>query len=94
MTDYRTEPCKSCGAPVIWAQTVAGKAMPVDAEPSEVAGNIALAPYAGIDPKAAPLRPLAKVIPWSARCQFTDLRASHFVTCPQAGSWRKRKATS
>jgi hypothetical protein len=33
--------CKACGAPMIWARTGSGKAMPLDAQPNP-AGNVEL----------------------------------------------------
>lgn len=35
--------CRSCGAPIIWTRTWAGKAMPVDEEPIH-GGNILVSP--------------------------------------------------
>jgi hypothetical protein len=33
--------CRACGAPIIWARTGSGKAMPLDAQPNP-AGNVEL----------------------------------------------------
>lgn len=90
---WSTEPCRSCHAPVIWAVTILGKAMPVDAEPS-ANGNLALEwreRGSGL-PGGAP--PLARVVSEHLRFGRADLRTSHFVTCPQAGKWRRRKGTT
>lgn len=76
---FRTEACRSCGAPVIWSSTVSGNWMPVDAEPSDD-GNIELV----LDRSA--LRPRAVVGEPRA-----GLRKSHFATCPDAGAWRTRR---
>lgn len=88
-TTWPTEPCRSCHAPVIWAVTEKAKSMPVDAEPSE-AGTLALERRDRIGglPGGAP--PLARVVRPDLRFGRTDLRTSHFATCPQAGRWRKR----
>lgn len=90
---YRTEPCKSCSGPVIWAVTATRRAMPVDAEPSP-GGNVALNKR-GLNGQA---RPFAYVVPvlnlQAARDEGTPLRTSHFVTCPDAPSWRKPKAAT
>lgn len=34
--------CRSCGAPIIWARTLRGKAIPLDAEPDHYGGNVIL----------------------------------------------------
>lgn len=41
--EYKSKPCKRCGAPVVWAKTLRGISIPVDAEPSE-RGAIQLQP--------------------------------------------------
>lgn len=74
-----TETCRSCGAPVIWAKTEKGKSMPVDAnavDPPDT-GNILLTLEDGVL--------TAKYV-----LSASGLRLSHFATCPQAPSWRKR----
>ncbi len=77
------EPCRSCGAALIWAVTEQGKRMPLDAEPSEK-GNILLegdkAVYVG---KAR----IEKV-----REAGKPLYLSHFATRPNAKSHQKEKA--
>jgi hypothetical protein len=83
---YTIERCRSesCRAPIIWACTVNGELMPVDAEPDPL-GNVELVPPApcGAAPTAvvhAPDQPL----------MFgTELRLPHFATCPDAARWRK-----
>jgi len=76
-----------CGAKILWAVTVNGKAQPLDAETSEK-GNI------GIDESQNP--PVARVIP---KAQLEDLRlefgenlrlyVAHHATCPKAAEFRK-----
>ncbi len=71
------EACRSCGAPVLWCRTEAGKMMPVDAEPVEN-GNLEV------------IRAGDRLI---ARVRGEDLLGSHrylshFVTCPQSREWR------
>lgn len=74
--------CKSCSAPIIWAKTAKGKAMPLDAEPS-AKGNIALADGVAVYlTKDA----LAQAAGWG-----TPLFLSHFVSCPQAARHRRPK---
>jgi hypothetical protein len=76
--------CRSCKAPIIWAETTEGKRMPVDAEPSEP-GNIKL-----VD--RGPRRlPIAVILDATALRSTTEvLRLSHFATCPEGRNWRRR----
>lgn len=74
-TDRLTAACRSCGAPVIWAITPAGKRMPLDEATVTTGTRFVLpqrsqmcSPAQGDDPG----------------------HASHFATCPQADEWRKR----
>lgn len=89
---WPTEPCRSCHAPVIWCITEQAKTMPVDAEPS-AAGTLTLQwrERSSALPGGAP--PLAKVVRADLRFGRTDLRTSHFATCPQASAWRKRRTS-
>lgn len=90
---FATEACRSCGARVIWSITEQAKAMPVDADPSQ-AGTLALEwrdRGSGL-PGGAP--PLARVVKPELRFGRTDLRTSHFATCPHAGEWRKKRRPS
>lgn len=84
MTDWPSDECRSCKAPIVWAKTRTGKDMPIDAEPRPD-GNIRLTvrggqPYADVLSAAR----IATSTSWGA------LRTSHFVTCAQAGQWRTR----
>lgn len=78
--DFRVTACRSCDAPVIWATTTKGKAMLVDAEPSDD-GNVELALRDG--------RAVATVLTGPSLLEG-PLRTSHFATCPQADQWRQR----
>ena len=76
-----TTKCSSCGASIIWCKTESGKAMPLDAEPVPD-GNIQLdsqgqATYMkkGDDER------------WHNVVRFK----SHFATCPNAATHRKKK---
>jgi hypothetical protein len=71
-----TARCKSCGAPVLWARTEAGKSMPVDAAPNE-RGNLIV--------DGAACRVATLFDPLGER--YT----SHFATCPDGPSHRKEK---
>lgn len=71
--------CNSCQAEVIWIVTTAGVRMPLDAQPVTEG------------------RPLFVILPGGARVATAedrrlhrDLYMSHFATCPDGDSWRKR----
>jgi hypothetical protein len=84
-----TAHCRSCGAEIIWTtNVVTGKRMPVD--PAPVPGaNVVLT--AGNDgPRARVLSPAevgrrTPILGWTA-----GLHLSHFATCADTASWRKR----
>lgn len=86
MTDPRIDlaKCRSCTAAIIWAETVKGKRMTVDAAPAD-GGNIRLEYRRGDVP------PLAHVVPKVERGNYGDESwyTSHFATCPQADEWRR-----
>lgn len=83
MTDFRTEPCRSCGAPIIWC-TTGSKSMPVNAEP-EPGGNLAVEPTGAT--------PRARLVGAKHAFGRTDLHKSHFATCPHAAKWRRKRST-
>lgn len=76
--------CRSCAVPIIWAVTPAGRPVPVDSEPVSYRGNIRL------DSQPDGL-PLACIIPAMYCFGRHDLRLAHFVTCPEADKWRRRR---
>lgn len=73
--------CSSCSARIIWTVTAKGKRMPVDAEPREY-GTFVLRGQ-GDD---VPLLALHK----SVSPGHEPLYVSHFATCPDGDSWRRR----
>ncbi len=81
MAEFVRDECESCHEPIIWAVTTNAKRMPVDFEPS-TGGNVALRP-------GAPA-PIADVLSVTRQFGRTDLRTSHFATCVDAKTWRKR----
>lgn len=86
MTDFTTEPCRSCDAPIIWATSAkTGKNMPVNAEPVK-GGTIALdwSHDGTVRANVLSVRQLA------GASFGRPLRSSHFATCPQARQWRNR----
>lgn len=71
--------CKSCGAPIYWVKTEAGKNMPVDAKPV-ADGNIIF------------VGQVAFVIKQGHGPVVDQPRyVSHFVTCKNAATHRRKK---
>lgn len=85
--EFETEGCRSCCAQVIWCVTDKGKSMPVDAEPSKGA-------TLAVEHRTPPRKPLARVVKPELAFGRTDLRTSHFATCPDAKSWRRKGVPS
>jgi hypothetical protein len=78
--------CRSCNGAVIWTTNVqTGKRMPVNPTP-RLGGNVVLT--SGNDGPEARVLPPSEVKARQER--GIELHVSHFATCPQAGSWRKR----
>ncbi len=76
-----TATCKSCGASIVWAKAVSGKNVPLDAEPRDD-GTIA------IDAKG---RAMVLVKDMMLDPNWPRERyVSHFATCPNAETWRRR----
>lgn len=71
--------CSSCGAEIWWAMTLAGKNMPLDAEPSSD-GNIRI----NDDGRAYVVGPLELLVP-----HVGHTYKSHFATCPHAAQHRR-----
>lgn len=76
--------CASCGAPIVWAETVNGHPMPVDAE-ARTDGNITLIERETLPPVAL----YGKVT--QPELGDPPRYVSHFATCPQATQWRRRQ---
>lgn len=76
--------CGSCGAPIRWAKTPAGKRIPLDAEPDRARGNVRLG-YIGGEELALVL---AGAELEAARIDG-DLFLAHFATCPNAAAHRR-----
>ena len=82
-----TTTCRSCGAEILWARTVAGKAIPLDAEPRPD-GNVRIAPIGGIDAALVLTDPAER-----AAAQIEGpVYVTHFATCPNAAEHRRRDA--
>lgn len=78
--------CRSCGAPIIWADTITGRRMPLDKEPSKD-GNIVL----GLRSDDVPLA-LVQTAQTLQRLLLKGERlyTSHFATCPEASKHRRK----
>lgn len=79
--------CKSCGAPIIWIKTQGGKQMPADPEQVTYWAR-----------KGAPgkvITPNGEVVSCDFEGDMQDATGvgyvSHFATCPNAGTHRRRK---
>lgn len=77
--------CSSCGRPILWVSTPRGKAAPLDAEPND-SGNIVLEKPA--DPREPILGRWLKVS--EPRPEGQPRYLSHFATCPDAQSHRRK----
>lgn len=81
--------CRSCGAPMAWVRTSAGKLMPVDANedgsPRETPeGNVVItSPPGRSTPTVEVLGPLEQMV--ETRPRFMP----HHATCPQGREWRR-----
>lgn len=86
---WQTSQCRSCRADVIWASTVNGRRMPVDATPNPD-GNVVLVDQGVTEP------PLAIVVHTEreqAETPADALHTSHFQTCPHAAKHRRTSTT-
>lgn len=92
-TAVRIEACDvaSCGKPLIWARTVKGNVMPVDAVP-DPGGNVLLdttrtdrggRPYAGV---------LGPAQARGVRAAGRELRTHHRLTCTDPAQWSRAAA--
>jgi len=81
-SDQPRDRCRSCKKPIMWAVTEKGHRIPIDPEPC-TDGNILLRARGHFVP---PLAIVRFAIPVEETARFK----SHFATCPQSSSWRKR----
>ncbi|WP_158884074.1 hypothetical protein [Amycolatopsis anabasis] len=79
--------CGTCGAPILWATTRAGKPMPVNPEPAPERGNVLLAVQDG--------QLVAGVLRRNQAAGAHDaglvLHTSHFTDCPHADQHRRSR---
>jgi hypothetical protein len=74
-----TDRCRSCNAPIRWAQTEVGRAIPLDAEPVQ-GGNIELTTTTNRHGAVVQVARIVEGGEWQ----------SHFATCPNAAQHRRR----
>ena len=78
--------CRSCGRPIVWTKTPADKNSPVDPNPRDD-GNLVMI-TAGVENG----RPLFTQAMYDPEIHAGMKRyVSHFVTCPDAKNFRRRK---
>lgn len=73
--------CSTCGAPIFWRRTAAGKRMPIDADPA-AGGNIIL----DADGVTCSVQPGL-----FAQAEGKPRYQSHFVTCPDSAQHRRTR---
>jgi hypothetical protein len=81
--------CRSCDAPMFWAETVNGKRIPIDAVPVHD-GNIRIIQRPNLIPLAVYQTQIETFKHWP-KIASAETYVSHFATCPQRDSWRKRE---
>ncbi len=86
--------CRSCRAPIVWAETTQGRRIPLDAEdmggwkaPTPAPDGNVMATGSRLDPKFGSVMIVQILGPGQAPAGETLYR-SHFATCPQADAHR------
>jgi len=77
--------CRTCRAPIVWAETTTGKKMPLDPAPV-VGGNVV--PTALVAASGFGETPVVRVLR-GAEQHVGATWQSHFVSCPDAGQHRR-----
>jgi hypothetical protein len=77
--------CRACGAPIRWARTAKGKAIPLDPDPAE-AGNVILEEPFGADPIAHVIGSKGVPLELGHLAELPRFMPHH-ATCPE---WGKR----
>lgn len=79
----KVDRCRGCPAPVIWVVLDSGKRMPVDEVP-HAGGNVKIWESRGVQ--------CGRVLgPLEVEMSTDELHTSHFVTCPDAASFRRKR---
>jgi|LSQX01.2.fsa_nt_gb hypothetical protein len=79
--------CRSCGARITWLHTTAGANIPVNEDP-DPAGNIRVIEGQLCETLKHPELESVRALPEDVR---PPLYMSHFATCLNADSWRKKR---
>lgn len=94
--------CRSCGAPVVWVETLAnekraGRKMPLDADPENprkaarfADGNIIAHRVGGEAQRSGDGTYLVRYLPKDAGRPPNGAFRSHFSTCPNAAKHRRK----
>lgn len=82
----RTTQCRSCEAPIFWAEMVSGRKAPVDLDPPRFGGNVEILDIEKDTPTARVIRKGEEVPADVVRF------ALHFVTCPNSDAHRRKEA--
>lgn len=80
------EHCRSCGRPIVWARTSNNKSIPLDPEPAP-RGNLVVSLTDSILHAGVTRGPQLDGL----RAAHKPLYLSHFTTCPNADTWRKKR---
>lgn len=76
--------CRSCGRPIVWGETEAGKKIPMDPEPS-IDGNLTRT-ASTVDGR---IHYLIKYYKRARETPGVTTYKSHFATCPDAKNFRR-----
>ena len=82
--------CRSCDAEIRWATTPAGKAIPLDLEPSPF-GNVLLSAATHHEYGNAVAKVLAGAELEQAHADGRRLFMPHHATCPHGKAWKKKR---
>lgn len=82
--------CRSCKAPIRWAETDAGKAIPIDPEPVPT-GNLVMTHVTVGGPVRVRYVRVRYVRKGEQLSPEAPRYVTHFVSCPERDQWRKPK---
>jgi hypothetical protein len=84
-----SDQCRRCHAPIVWAITLRGRRMPIDAQPAQPGNEQATLAVWREDDGRLRCRVLAKDEPPAGRGR-EHLGVPHWATCPDANAFRNR----